>query len=292
MSVVALPNPGLQDRDIGKVTTMSSSQLTALAPYTEFARAAYCSPSIVQGWNCGEACSAVPGFQVTLTGGDGNAVQYYYVGYWPSQNTVVVAHQGTDPTQFYADLTNMDLPLTSPSSTLFPGIDSSVKVHSGFANEHAKTALIILDEVKRLLTLYNASKVTVVGHSLGGALAELDCVFLSLNLPSGTSIKGVTYGKPRVGNPAWAALFDSQISDYQRITNMRDPIPIFPLRSVGYSQVHGEVHIVHPDDAVECPGDDDTTDSQCTIQSVGLLPNILDHLGPYQGIYVGTIFCT
>lgn len=33
-----------------------------------------------------------------------------------------------------------------------------------------------------------------IGHSLGGALAELDALFLSLNLPAGTTIKGVTYG--------------------------------------------------------------------------------------------------
>jgi hypothetical protein len=24
-----------------------------------------------------------------------------YVGYWPAQNAVVVAHEGTDPTQLY-----------------------------------------------------------------------------------------------------------------------------------------------------------------------------------------------
>ena len=41
-------------------------------------------------------------------------------------------------------------------------------------------------------------------------------------------------------------------------------------------------------------GDDDATDAQCTIMTV---PNILDgdilnHLGPYQGIYIGTIYCT
>lgn len=74
----------------------------------------------------------------------------------------------------------------------------------------------------------------------------------------------------------------------------------------------GEVHITQPDDAVECPGrhislyclsiptlglvlgDDDATDPQCIIMTV---PNVLDgdilnHLGPYQGIYIGTIFCT
>lgn len=38
---------------VPSVTTMTSGQLSALAPYTQFARAAYCSPDIVQGWACG-----------------------------------------------------------------------------------------------------------------------------------------------------------------------------------------------------------------------------------------------
>lgn len=63
------------------------------------------------------ACDALPGFQPTVVGGDGDAVQncepitlefiltefivsnQVFVGYWPDQDTVVVAHQGTDPTK-------------------------------------------------------------------------------------------------------------------------------------------------------------------------------------------------
>ncbi|KAI6027657.1 Alpha/Beta hydrolase protein [Pisolithus microcarpus] len=292
--VDALPNPTVSYLQQRSVSVLSLSQLAGLAPYSEFARAAYCSPNIVDGWKCGQACEAVPGFQVSLTGGDGNDIQYYYVGYWPSGDTVVVAHQGTDPTQLLADLTDVNISFESPDPSLFPGVSSSVQVHSGFANEHAKTAPTILAEVNKLLIQYSAESVTLIGHSLGGALAELDCIFLALNLPSGISIKGVTYGTPRVGNPAWASLFDSMVPNFQRINNERDPIPIVPGISMGFSHVQGEVHIVDSDYVVSCPGDDDATDGDCTIMTV---PNvidsdILDHLGPYQGIYIGTLFCT
>ncbi|KAG2037817.1 Alpha/Beta hydrolase protein [Suillus americanus] len=297
LQVAAAPHaapPAIRRADVSVVTQMSSIQLADLAPYTEFARAAYCSPTIVTGWQCGQACEAVPGFEVSLTGGDDNNIQYYYVGYWPTENTVVVAHEGTDPTQLLSDLTDADIPMEPLDPTLFPGVNSSVEVHSGFANEHALTASIILKEVESLISQYNANSVTLVGHSLGGALAELDCVFMALNLPSSIAIKGVTYGTPRVGNPAWAALFDSLISDFQRINNMKDIIPIVPGRFMGFSHVQGEVHIVSDGYAVECPGNDDATDALCTIRSVPdiLVGNILNHLGPYQGIYIGTIFCT
>lgn len=50
-----------------------------------------------------------------------------------------------------------------------------------------------------------------VGHSLGGALSELDALYMALNLPLSIHIKSVTYGTPRVGNPAFAQLFDSKV---------------------------------------------------------------------------------
>ena len=66
-----------------------------------------------------EACSAIPGFQPALTGGDGDSVPFceypdictlsvdliltpdflVFVGYWPQQNSVIISHEGTDPTQ-------------------------------------------------------------------------------------------------------------------------------------------------------------------------------------------------
>jgi predicted lipase len=53
-----------------------------------------------------------------------------------------------------------------------------------------------------------------IGHSLGGALAELDALYLTLNLPSNISIKAVTYGTPRVGNHAFARFYDKNVRCY------------------------------------------------------------------------------
>ena len=105
-----------------------------------------------------------------------------FVGYWPAQDTVVVAHEGTDPTQLYAlqtfqfcsnswswiltgslsILTDVALVQESLDTTLFPGIPSSVQVHAGFRNEHTLTALAILAEVKNLMASKDTKKVTCV----------------------------------------------------------------------------------------------------------------------------------
>lgn len=274
-------------------TRLSAAQISGYAPYTQLARAAYCAPKSIKAWNCGGACSAVLGFNATLNGGDGNGVQYYYVGTWKDKKTIAVAHQGTDPTKFMSVLTDLNFFFAPLDPTLFPGAPADAMVHGGFADAHGDTGTIILTEVKRLLALTGYTSVTVVGHSLGGAIAELDALMFRLSLPASISIKAVTYGTPRVGNPAFAHYFDSKVTDFTRINNDDNPIPIVPGRGLGFLHPKGEVHFLRSGYAVGCDGSDNATDELCQIKSVPtiLQGNIINHLGPYEGIWIGTTFC-
>jgi hypothetical protein len=283
----------LHDNSITAVTALSSTDISNLAPFTQFARAAYCNPEVVQDWTCGEACDALPGFQATLTGGDGNAIQNFFVGHWPDAATVVVAHQGTDPLELMSVLTDLDFVQDPLDPQLFPGAPDDISIHGGFVDQHAISAVSILNEVKRLLTSTGSKSVTLIGHSLGGALAELDCLFMKLNLPDDIAIKGVTFGTPRVGNQAFVDFFDSKINDFQRVNNGDDIVPIVPGRFLGFSHPKGEVHLISDNKGVSCPGNDDDADEDCQIKTVPnvVVGNILDHL-VYNGIPVGSIFCT
>ena len=79
---------------------------------------------------------------------------------------------------------------------------------------------------------------------------------MTLNLPVGTAIRGVTFGTPRVGNVAWATFFDSQVSNFTRINNKRDPVPVIPGRlfGLGFQHPATEIHIQPDGKAVICPG--------------------------------------
>ncbi|KAN0132756.1 lipase [Lactarius tabidus] len=270
------------------ITPLSSSQISSYTAFTNFASTAYCSPSTTINWSCGANCNANPGFVPVASGGDGDKTQYWYVGFSPSLDTVIVAHQGTDTKEFLADLTDAEIVRKSLDSSLFPGISSSVEVHSGFANEQASTAPTILSYVNQSLTAHDASSVTVVGHSLGAAIALLDGVYLRVQLPS-VSVRVVVYGLPRVGNQDFANWVDSNLSgQVTHINNKEDPIPIVPGRFLGFDHPSGEIHITDSNTWENCPGQDNPSN----LCIVGDVPNIFDgktgdHRGPYNGITMG-----
>ncbi|KDN47053.1 hypothetical protein RSAG8_03830, partial [Rhizoctonia solani AG-8 WAC10335] len=284
---VAGAAPTLLDRGTS-ISVVPAATISTYIPYASFASAAYCSAAST--WTCAQ-CKNLPGFVPYSTGGDGDAVPKWYVGWWPAQSTVVVGHQGTNPAQLESLLTDAEVAMGSLSTSLFPGVSSSVKAHDGFMKAQADTATTILAAVKTLLTAHSASKVLAIGHSLGGAIATLDALYFKLNLPSTVSIKAVTFGLPRVGNQDFANLIDSKITDFSHVTHEKDLVPIIPGRFLGYVHPSGEKHIA-AGSWYACVGQDNTN-ADC---STGAVPNIFDgntqdHAGPYDGVYIGSDYC-
>ncbi|KAH8828427.1 lipase [Flagelloscypha sp. PMI_526] len=270
------------------VTALTTAQINAYTPYTWYASAANCAPSTLKTWTCGANCNANPGFKPQAAGGDGSDVQYWFVGYDPTLKSVIVGHEATDTSDLLPILTDADIILSSLNTTLFPGVSSDIKVHSGFKESFEDTATTILAQVKTALSTNGVSKIAVTGWSLGAAISILDGLYLKLQIPTAdVSVYG--YGMPRVGNAAWAAYVDSKLSGkVTHINNKDDLVPILPGRFLGFAHVSGEVHIKDDNSWVACSGEDNT-DSQCT---VGTVTNIFvgdagDHPGPYNGITLG-----
>ncbi|KAF8555827.1 alpha/beta-hydrolase [Imleria badia] len=282
-------SPALVSRQ--SITALTTSQIDAFTSYTYFASAAYCTPSTTLSWSCGASCDNNAGFEPVASGGDGNRVQYWYVGYDRSLDTVIVAHQGTNPSQILALVTDLGLILDGLDSSLFPGLSSDIKVHSGFQDDQSRTASDILSSVQTAMSKYATNSVTLVGHSLGAALSLLDSVYLPLWLPAGTTFQTILYGLPRVGNQAFADYVDANLH-VTHINNLKDPIPILPGMLLGYVHPSGEVHITKSGEWAACPGQDNPS-IQCI---VGDVPNIFDsdeanHSGPYNGISMTAVPC-
>lgn len=63
-------------RDAAAITAMSSVQVDGLTPYTYYASAGFCDPSVTKTWTCGANCNANSGFEPIASGGDGSTTQF------------------------------------------------------------------------------------------------------------------------------------------------------------------------------------------------------------------------
>ncbi|THH17777.1 hypothetical protein EW146_g3109 [Bondarzewia mesenterica] len=267
------------------ITPLTQNQISAFKPFTYYASTAYCAPSATLTWSCGANCDANPGFVTTTSGGDGSVTQY--CGRIHFSAALSESGYRSHSELGVPVLTDESLTLTTLDSTLFPGIDSSIEVHNGFAAAQARSAADVLAAVESTLSSYGANSVTIVGHSLGAALALLDSVYLPLHLPSSVMFKTIGYGMPRVGNQAFANYVDANLH-LTHINNKEDPVPIIPGIFLGFVHPAGEVHIMDDNLWVSCPGQDNPS-KECI---VGDEPSLLnsdesDHDGPYDGVEMG-----
>jgi hypothetical protein len=124
-------------------------------------------------------------------------------------------------------------------------------VHTGFYTSWSNTRELVMPLVLKAHEQYPSYAVTVVGHSLGGAVAA----FAGLEFVArGLRPTVTTFGEPRIGNTAMAEYLDERFglgdrdSDaddraFRRVTHVGDPVPLLPLDEWGYVPHAGEIFI-------------------------------------------------
>jgi predicted lipase len=225
------------------------------------------------------------------SGGNEAQVPFYFIAHDPTDNSIVVAHEGTDVHELLSIANDAAFGLVPVNQTNFPGAPASAQVHQGFQETFQRTNDGVLAGVKAALASTGATKVAVTGHSLGAAIASMDTAMLRLALPKEITITAATFGLPRVGNQAWADFIDATIggsgdtSVFAHVSNQHDPVPSVPPRFLGFQQVGGEIHIQDVDaetgeatSVVNCPGQDN---ANCAEGNDILQADVENHLGPY-----------
>jgi len=210
----------------------------------------YCSQAVVTNWSCVYCTSQ---FTVVQYSYDQTTDTVGFVGYDDNNRRIVVAFRGS-----MTSLANIgeDLKSALISATFLQGIDSNALVHQGFYEVYRAHLQDITGAVSKLQAQYPDYGLWLTGHSLGGAVATImasDFVFnqkiSALNL--------ITFGSPRVGNPAFAKAFDAVIS-HQRFVHWKDSFPHLPAEVYGYEQTSTEI-FENEDGShfIQCNGDED-----------------------------------
>lgn len=150
------------------------------------------------------------------------------------KNSILIAFRGTDSckdviTDF--DFFKMQVcPLSG---------NKKIRVHRGFFKAYTdskifeKISSCITDEIKT---------VEITGHSYGGALALICAADLACHLPD-IQYEVVVFGTPRIGNKAFAKLYNSMLPDTIRIENRGDIITKLPPPIFGYCHAGVTYHI-------------------------------------------------
>ncbi|MCM3619606.1 lipase family protein [Sutcliffiella horikoshii] len=138
-----------------------------------------------------------------------------------SEDAIIVSFRGTqtDP-DWIADAEISQKP--------FPFCHSKPLVHSGFLSvyESIRGELFsILDQVDTSKTIF------ITGHSLGGALATLFSLDCALNSKC-ESVIMYSFGAPRVGDEAFAKLYNETVPASIRFVNLADLVPFVPPTKV------------------------------------------------------------
>jgi len=265
--------------DAATALSLTDTESTLLRP-AQFARVAYCSSKSITTWTCGEPCKALGNVTFLQSGGDEGLIPLYFIAHDPTDESIVVAHEGTDSKNILSILNDAKFGLVDLNATRFPATaGQGIQVHSGFQETFERTADGLLAGVMKGLADFGVKKVVVTGHSLGAAVATMTGALIKTSVDPSVSVTVSGFGLPRGGNQAWADFLDNQVG-VTFMTNQNDPVPTVPPRFLGFAHSSGEIHIV--DDTqknfVACPGQDNTN---CATGNSVLSVSVSNHKGPY-----------
>ncbi|XP_074591766.1 phospholipase A1-Ibeta2, chloroplastic-like [Curcuma longa] len=173
---------------------------------------------------------------------------------------IVIALRGTSTCLEWAENFRTELvPLDEEEAeTDEQGLPTSVpKVECGFRSLYKTPGLgdtpslsaAVVEEVKKLRKEYSGEElsITVLGHSLGAALAVLVADEVAALVPPEQAATAVfTFGGPRVGNRAFAERVEKRGVKVLRVVNAHDLVPRVPAaplrtRDEGYAHVGREL---------------------------------------------------
>lgn len=154
---------------------------------------------------------------------DYNDGQCYLAGYNHNNTDGLLGFRGTE--NFRDWMTDFNVVRVRMETKNIPLADSPL-VHFGFIRQYRTMDTQINQKVERMIA-DGMETLHVCGHSLGGALASIACIQLHHVFPE-LKIHCYTFGSPRPGDKAFAAVFKESVQSSYRFLNSQDPVTATP----------------------------------------------------------------
>ncbi|KAF2474618.1 lipase precursor [Lindgomyces ingoldianus] len=255
---------------------------------------------IQKPFQCVSRCGEFQNFELVTTWNTGpllsDSCGYIAVSHPPSPPRIVLAFRGTysiantiidlstvpqeyvpypgddDDDSSFSDLINPSIVDQKPFEDMPPPAHppkcENCSVHTGFYTSWLHTRKAILSDLTEAIGKYPNYTLTLVGHSLGGAVAALAGLDF---INRGWDPRVTTFGEPRVGNKELMTYINdrfnitpnSTTNKFHRVTHVSDPVPLLPLAEWGYSMHSEEIFIAAQDlppsiaDIRYCKGNED-----------------------------------
>lgn len=149
-----------------------------------------------------------------------------YTGYLDSTESIYVVFRGSTSLLNWLD----DFEVRQVDYTTWP--ECECKVHNGFYRAALNLKNETLFQVQTLMKKKPTFQVYVTSHSLGSTVGDL--IAMELKKHQINSIF-YGYGKPRVGDSAYAKFVNSEIPNHYRHTHNKDIVPhVPPIEGFGY----------------------------------------------------------
>lgn len=240
VSLLSLGALGARAQALNASSAGASYDESRALRYVALSQVAYSSAADIQNWN-GNKSLFLDGFQVGVVMSSDEKELQGYAGYDSKLDTYVVSFRGTVETDIKDWVANLNAFHTKPFDDL-----PDVEVHSGFWESYQW----FQPQIIKYLSSVSAKSVTTIGHSLGGAMANL-CAFDLAHSQGYSDVSTITYGQPRTGNSDYASAFNGVVNSAFHVTHYKDLVPSVPYEYMGYK--HCATEIFYPE--VYTPGD-------------------------------------
>eukprot|EP00210_Caulerpa_lentillifera_P004354 g4152.t1 len=222
------------------ITSKQTLDLNRAEVAASLASISYCYDfASVERWNC-TRCHLAAEFVLEKSIVDEDWDVHCIVGYYPPWDARVIAFRGTDSSHIRNWIENLRATQHQVRLDL-PGLEDC-RVHNGFSRVwNIPFKKRTLSALETLTTKYSRqSPLYIIGHSAGGATAQLAALTIKLLLDE-KDIRLYTFGAPRVGNKDFAQRLTQLMTESWRFTHARDIVPTLPWMSMGFWHTAQEV---------------------------------------------------